>query len=279
MIYYPCHYRHGYQTRALIFGNNYIFFNGGLTLNYAINNLCLFNPEDRLLSSINYSVDPIVLSKHAAKALLTFVISPQEVVSRERLFSVIWADESSFASNASLNNYISEVRKALLQFNVCDVIETIPRLGFKFTGVVKNVLRDTNEKQPEISYHQPLKNRKKTHIRFSVLLLCITIFASTVVASLLYLHERDTLDNDYLFTLDKCDVYLLTWSNDERESEHYIKKAIESENVNCKASFRSIFFSEGRRYNNIYKTQMITVCDKISAEEYADCVNVKTESK
>lgn len=246
-------------------------------MNYAINNLCLFNSEDRLLSSIDYSVDPIVLSKHAAKALLTLVISPQEVVLRERLFSVIWVDESSFASNASLNNYISEVRKALLQFNVCDVIETIPRLGFKFTGVVKNVPQDTNEKQPEISYSQPLK--KKTHIRFSVLLLCITIFVSTVVASLFYLHERDTLDNDYLFTLDKCDVYFLTRSNDERESEHYIKNTIEKESVNCKASFRSIFFSEGRRYNNIYKTQMITVCDKISAKEYAECVNLKTESK
>jgi len=253
-----------------------LFSNGGLTLNYAINNACLFNPEDRLLSSSDNSVDPIVLSKYAAKALLTLVISPQEVVSRERLFSVIWADEGSLASNASLNNYISEVRKALQQFDECDVIETIPRLGFKFTGVVKNVPRNTKEKEPEVANYQPSKKNKITFTRFSVLRWVTIIMVPLVVASLYYFHEKDALESDYLFTLDKCDVYLLTWSNNERESEQYIKSAIDREGVNCKASSRDIFFSEGRRYNHTYKTQMITVCDKISSDEYAECVNIKT---
>lgn len=247
-------------------------------MNYAINNSCLFNPEDRLLSSTDNSVDPIVLSKHAAKALLTLVISPQEVVSRERLFSLIWADENSLASNASLNNYISEVRKALQQFGECDLIGTIPRLGFKFTGVVRNVPRNTNENEADVAYHQ------KTHVqnnitspKFRVLRLVTIILVSVVVASFYFFYEKEAIDNDYLFTIDKCDVYLLTWSNDERESEQYIKSSIENEGVNCKSSSRDIFFSEGRRYNHTYKTQIITVCDKINADKYADCVNVKTE--
>lgn len=253
-----------------------LFSNGGLALNYTINNICLFNPEDRLLSSPDDSVAPIVLSKHAAKALLTLVISPQEVISRERLFSVIWADEGSFASNASLNNYISEIRKALQQFQVCDVIETIPRLGFKFTGVVRNAPRSTKENEPEVTYHQISRKIKITFPRFSILRMVTIIIVPLVVASLYFFFKKNSLDSDYLFTIDKCDVYLLTWSNDERESEQYIKSAIDREGVNCKASFRDIFFSEGRRYNHAYKTQMITVCDKIKSDEYAECVNVKT---
>ncbi|MHA0949045.1 winged helix-turn-helix domain-containing protein [Enterobacter ludwigii] len=253
------------------------FFNGGLILNYAINNSCLFNPEDRLLSSPDNSVDPVVLSKHAAKALLTFVISPQEVVPRERLFSLIWVDESSFASNASLNNYISEVRKALQHFGESDLIETIPRLGFKFTGVVKYVPRNSDENEVEVAYHQKTYKQNNTiSSRFRLLRLITIILLPVVVATIYFSYKKDVLDSDFLFTLDKCDVYLLTWSNNEKESKQYIKNAIDSEGVNCKASSRDVFFSEGHRYNHVYKTQMITVCDKINAEEYAECVNLRT---
>lgn len=246
-------------------------------MNYTINNSCLFNPEDRLLSSPVNSVAPIVLSKYAAKALLTLVISPQEVVSRERLFSLIWADESSFASNASLNNYISEVRKALQQFGENDIIETIPRLGFKFTGVVKHVPINNNEKNAEVVYHQiTYKKNNTTSTRFRFLFLVTIVLVPVVLALLYFFNKKNVLDSDYLFTIDKCNVYLLTWSNDERESEQYIKNAIDSEGVNCKASFRDVFFSEGNRYNHTYKTKIITVCDKINVDEYAECVNVKT---
>lgn len=252
------------------------FFNGGLTMNYAINNSCLFNPEDRLLSSPDNSVDPIVLSKYASKALLTLVISSQEVVPRERLFSVIWADDRSFASNASLNNYISEIRKALQHFDEDDIIETIPRLGFKFRGVVKNIPRNT--KEPEIKGADNETHHQKKIPRARIIRAITVIMVPFVIAALFFSNNNSTLDSDYLFTIDKCDIYLLTWSNDEKESQQYINSAINKQGINCKSSPRDIFFSEGNRYNHAYKTQIITVCDKENDDQYAECVNLKKAS-
>lgn len=66
------------------------------------------------------------------------MLNPNKTITRDEIFSKVWGDNGSQISNASLNNYISEIRKALHALNLDGVIVTLPKIGFTLNAEVKN---------------------------------------------------------------------------------------------------------------------------------------------
>lgn len=81
----------------------------------------------------NQSVVP--LSPKAIETLLAFVQNPGRPLEREELMQTVWA--GAFVEDANLTVAISQLRKALGEY--AGLIETIPRVGYRFAGEVRTL--------------------------------------------------------------------------------------------------------------------------------------------
>ncbi|MEW5558815.1 helix-turn-helix domain-containing protein [Enterobacter asburiae] len=106
-------------------------------MTYIINGIIEYDAVNGTLLSPEYHLDMITLSRVSSELLFIFVTNNQQPVSRERLLYDLWESKGLNASSNSLNNYISMLRKALLQCGCNDLITTIPKYGFVFDAEIK----------------------------------------------------------------------------------------------------------------------------------------------
>ncbi|MDQ3800107.1 MAG: winged helix-turn-helix domain-containing protein [Acidobacteriota bacterium] len=102
---------------------------------YNFDNFCLDVAGQRLLKDGK----PMALTNKAFLTLLILVQKAGQIVDREEIISEIWVD--SFVEDSNLSQYVYILRKILgnnPQGN--PYIETITKRGFRFTGVVRELL-------------------------------------------------------------------------------------------------------------------------------------------
>ena len=112
-------------------------------------------PSERRLVRDDQS---IALPPKAFQALLLLVENHGRAVTKEELISKLWPD--SFVEESNLNHYISLVRKALADgTNGNRLIETLPKLGYRFTAEV----RESNAQTQPVLVHR----HTRTHVVFT----------------------------------------------------------------------------------------------------------------
>src|SRR4051812_26145662 len=85
-------------------------------------------PHSRLLIK---NAERVPLTPRVLDLLIVQVENRGELVSKETLIETVWAD--SFVEEGNLNRTISTLRKNLgSQSNGSDLIETVPKLGYRF---------------------------------------------------------------------------------------------------------------------------------------------------
>lgn len=77
------------------------------------------------------------LTAKAAETLLVLISRPNAVVSKQELLARVWPDVTVEENN--LNQQISALRKLLRREGSPELIETVPRRGFRFVGTVRVV--------------------------------------------------------------------------------------------------------------------------------------------
>lgn len=55
----------------------------------------------------------------------------EEICEREYLFTEVWDKQGLTGSNGNRNHYISVLRKHFSKLKLDDIIETVPRVGFR----------------------------------------------------------------------------------------------------------------------------------------------------
>ena len=111
-------------------------------------------PAERQLLRENQTV---TLPPKAFQALAILVQNHGHAVTKKQLIETLWPD--SFVEESNLNHYISLVRKALGDgTNGERYIETLPKLGYRFRGDV----RETNAQTESLLVHR----HTRTHIVF-----------------------------------------------------------------------------------------------------------------
>lgn len=87
---------------------------------------------------------PVLLAPKALDLLHAFVQRPNQLITKEDLLRAVWPD--SFVEEANLTVYVSALRKAFSKIDPqLDLIETIPRWGYRFTA---HVSKDPLEPAP-----------------------------------------------------------------------------------------------------------------------------------
>src|SRR5215210_3797833 len=96
--------------------------------------------ERRLLTDNSGSV--IDLTPKAVDILCLLIENAGKLVTKEELMKRVWAD--SFVEEANLSHHIFKLRKALGETEDRKLIETVPKRGYRFIGLLGDL-----DDQPE----------------------------------------------------------------------------------------------------------------------------------
>jgi DNA-binding winged helix-turn-helix (wHTH) protein/TolB-like protein/cytochrome c-type biogenesis protein CcmH/NrfG len=96
--------------------------------------------EKRVLWAGETLVD---LPPRAIDVLCVLTERPGEVVSKEDLFTAVW--KGSFVEDSNLTHQIYELRKVFREHGLGDLIQTVPRRGYRFTGDIQEAFAGGEE--------------------------------------------------------------------------------------------------------------------------------------
>ena len=124
---------------------------------------------------------PILLPHKAMDVFVALIERPGKIVEREELMQLVWGDLA--VEDANLTVAISTLRRVLSQYETLPLIETLPRIGYRFTAEVRDapaaeppILKQVEAKEvkPPILQRR-LFGRRNSTIACSLIIL-ITVF-------------------------------------------------------------------------------------------------------
>ncbi|HBB6725824.1 TPA: winged helix-turn-helix domain-containing protein [Citrobacter freundii] len=189
-------------------------------MKYLINNEVTFRTDDGVLANLSSSDNSLTLSI-TANRIFTYLLEQEgKVVSREEMFTNVWDKNGLLASNNSLSQYISLIRKGLQELG-CEheIIQTVPRVGF----FIAEGLVATIEEPPSVTVTSlaPSKAAPSLSKRVKMTLLAaggISLLMLLYPVNSLFNSSKNNLPDVQLFKLgniDLCPVYTVFESSPE----------------------------------------------------------------
>lgn len=189
-------------------------------MKYLINNEVTFRTDDGVLANLSSSDNSLTLSI-TANRIFTYLLEQEgKVVSREEMFTNVWDKNGLQASNNSLSQYISLIRKGLQELG-CEheIIQTVPRVGF----FIAEGLVATIEEPPSVTVTSlaPSKAAPSLFKRVKMTLLAaggISLLMLLYPVNSLFNSSKNNLPDVQLFKLgniDLCPVYTVFESSPE----------------------------------------------------------------
>ena len=86
--------------------------------------------------------------------------------------------------------------------------------------------------------------------------------------------EKNTLKVQYLYNENHCNIYYLGDRNQVDEDVDLIKKHLTANKIDCSSQERDIYYSSGRVFNKVFKSELISICDKNKNGKYTGCNNI-----
>lgn len=237
------------------------------------------------------------VTKPATRLLLEFIQSNGDNISRDDLLERVWIAYGYSASNASLNNYISELRKAFTALGCHhELITTLPKLGFRFEAEIDLLdavlatpevfqfnketltLNDSDEIEDIIPESLPASNidtspqRKKRFVLAGITLLIVSI--SSIM---LLMNHQKKYDSKKITKLDQCEIYVLDKTPLADDLVEKISAILKKESVDCKKIPSDVFYHEDRIGKNLVRADLLSVCSKVNNRRYDSCFNIKNQ--
>jgi len=265
-------------------------------MKYIINKTLVFNTDEQTISLYENHQIVTRLTKPAGRLLLELIQNGKQIVTREELLAKVWTSYGFSASNAGLNNYISELRKTFILLGCHrELIVTLPKKGFRFEADI--LLVESTEAKPlvtasenegtislPVSNHQEELNLSNNNIesKFKSFISKKAIFAYTIfiafIFGVLFLYH-DKNDEHYPYqqiaSIENCVVYFVGKINDLPDSEKDISLLLKREDIDCNHDKNDIFYMENRLDKKSLVSNLISVCRKERNNRYDTCFNIK----
>lgn len=231
-------------------------------MKFLINNSIIYNSDDGSLVNKNRRDDIIVLPHMAARVFTFLLINAGKVVPREAIFDYVWSGNEMLASNNSLTQYVSFIRKTLTDLECQgELIKTIPRVGFYLSGDSISDFKDVSLiwiKDGFFSIYQ-----------FAILSFIVLLMI--LIYQIIFLEDRLTSKELLYFgEIESCKIYTLKMVS-ERDSASLrsrIEGMVRNKNFNiaCAAGFSYVYQSDERVQLEGKGREFISRC-KISGEK------------
>lgn len=210
-----------------------------------INNIVTFNSDDGSLFHVDQQDNIIVLPYLASRVLTCLILNAGKIVSRETIFDYVWSKNELLPSNNSLTQYISLIRRSLLELKCqTELIETIPKKGFYLSEEFVIVLA---------SVDNVLKTKGNRACIITLVSLVTLIFISLCILSFRMTQVKNDLNYRevfYLAELATCDIYTVkkVESNNVPVVLERIEQIINDKELNlgCQKGFSYIYQAEDR---------------------------------
>ncbi|MGQ8816417.1 winged helix-turn-helix domain-containing protein [Serratia sp. NA_13] len=274
-------------------------------MKYIINKIVVFNSEE--LTLFLYENNQVVtrLTKPASRLLLELIQNNKKNITRDDLLERVWTTYGFTASNAGLNNYISELRKAFALLGlVNEIIVTIPKLGFRFEADI--VLAEAmllpsepmdnqgdspnNEVEVEVEVEVEEKmiekegSKKRFYLRSFTKSKKITVFIVLAVGALLiailisrYKEHHNYAPYTKVSELGNCDIYVIGHAETDASHTQKVIDVLNDKNIDCASSEKDVYYSEDRFDRKLQRAELISVCSKNNENHYDNCLNLKIQ--
>lgn len=155
--------------------------------------------------------EPVPLPLKAVELLCVLVAKPGEVISKDEIWQEVWDD--AFVEETNLTHYIYLLRKTFKDLGMPDLIKTVPRRGYRFTGSVHQIpdqeivlekhsltrttveISDQTEKVQETDTAAKTVVAKRSGSRVRWILAAGAVFAVTVAAAVSWKFRTDPPDS------------------------------------------------------------------------------------
>ncbi|EOI3545511.1 winged helix-turn-helix domain-containing protein [Cronobacter dublinensis] len=240
---------------------------------FEISQSVIFSPPDGTLRRSQGETDVIKLPLPASRLLEELLMHHGEICEREYLLTEVWDRQGLTGSNGNLNHYISVLRRHFSELGLDDVIETIPRVGFKVTRDISVVERETVAR-PVLKNPEP---SSASYNKDAVLVLSI-IAPSLFIFILALLFRTPSIHPVHLLKANSgnCDItYLSSFSRNETEMINaVVLKKLKERKIICDQD-KMIYFDH---YASVsmrdFGRSLIAVCQKGQEKEVVRCDNI-----
>lgn len=264
-------------------------------MKYIINKTVVFDSNELTLYLYENTQIVARLTKPATRLLLTLIQNSGVNVNRDTLLENVWITYGFTASNAGLNNYISELRKAFssLGYNH-ELIITIPKLGFRFESEIDildpAVISSKSEPAEEgkvsvISEDAALKTvpvksggRKRTSLPHRKVYFVLTGITLVILFAFFFKNiNNDSHAYHKIAKIDNCNVYIIGQAFQKNDVLSKVNAVLKREEVDCTNLQSDVFYLEDRIGKRTVRADLISVCSKSDNDRYNTCFNIKSQ--
>lgn len=262
-------------------------------MKYVINFEILFDSEKKELSAIKNHKITIPLTTTASRLLEEIVQHPQKVLPRALLLKRVWEDNGYSASDASLNNNISLLRKYFSSLSNAEIdLMTIPKIGFQLNATVE-LQDEVTKKEDQVDKKENIRQKgwkkyflflrsqleSKEYISYTL----ITLFLITISFIILYFIFTDTEDiaitkrkTHKTGEIEKCAVFNLSTDSTTAKSVLEVYPIITEL---CKNATGNVYYDFSSLSKERYRLLFVSVCLNNEKAGYIKCENLKSYSK
>ncbi|MFZ4835152.1 winged helix-turn-helix domain-containing protein [Rouxiella sp. Mn2063] len=271
-------------------------------MKYIINFTVVFDSKNRTLALANEKQTEIELTKPATRVFNELIKSNGDNLPRDVILKKAWEDLGYPASNPSLNNCISELRKSFELLGLDKkLIVTIPRIGFKIEANIQSypiiVHNDVEESETtndimlsedshlveigskSISLITSINKPKKIIKKIKIVYFLLSISILTIIY-LLFNRGQSSLPKESAPQLigiyKNCTIYTLHRMPATPNLMSKATKMLESENVDCNQGKQDIFYYEEKISNEPMKVTFFASCKKTETGDNKFCIKYKT---
>lgn len=238
-------------------------------MNYIINGIVNFDPEHAVLKNIQTG-DEVILPLPAARLLQFIVASESEILTRELLIKEVWDNFGLQSSNNNLNNYLSLVRRTLMNLGCENIIQTIPKVGIRLSmDAIIDISIEAQTMPVSV-----IKKRQGLKINQKIIFLPMIIVVLFLVFFIFYI-DRSGINN---FSIQKpyifkgCKIELLSEKDDAEKKavSELILSDLSRLGYSCGKESVIFFDSTEKSDNNYFNRYFLSICNDVN-EGLRDC--------
>ncbi|HGM5492542.1 TPA: transcriptional regulator [Serratia fonticola] len=224
---------------------------------FTIFNMIAFRSEDGAMWNIEQPDRRLSFTTIPTRLFTYLLENADRMVGREELLNNIWDKYGLEPSNNSVNQYISLIRKSLLELG-CDeeIIKTIPRVGFYISGEMVAYQQETPPNvETAITKVQAANQQSALRKGYKPALLAISLMVSTLLVLQPFRSLTGHLDYSFpestlykIGNIATCPVYALSARTpDVAARKVQLAQELATEHAPCISNEVFIFYS-GEHY-------------------------------
>ena len=241
-----------------------------------------FRIDDGAIWEQNDEGEKLILSPIVSRLLHLFIMEKGRVISREEIMHYVWEKHGLEPSNNSLNQYVSQLRKLIANFQLPDdSIRTVPREGFVLNSALNIKIDNESELTtlPSLSVEspQPLQKSGRSTITWLSIILFIILISTpfAVIKFIDIVHkQRMSVSPEKIGHIGDCAVYSVLMGRNTKMNEvlSFSKNYMEQNNISCNDKSIVYLFSTGGVLKDHRGRAFLSHCQK-KDNEIVSCID------